>query len=218
MKIKIHLFLTALLLLALGVICVITPNDGVAAIATIMGILILVSGFVSLLFGLQRQPLLPSLASTKLLAIFQMIIGVIFLLHGWIAAETLLVVFAIWVLLEGVSIMVASFDYKRAEYQYWWLMFVFGVLGISLAFVAICHPDTMVVALTRLIGLGIIAIAVVRLAAIPAVSRLQKRVKELQKIAERATETLQQEPTSQPSAEEADPQSADNELPLGQAD
>ena len=189
MKIKIHLALTALILITLGVICVLNPLDSFQTIAWLIGLLILSSGVITLLFGLRAQAILPNAASTTLLAIFQMVIGCIFMLNSWLAAGTLIVVFAMWMLFESISILVGSIDYKRAGYQQWWLMLLFGVVSIVLSFIAICHPDVTTVAITSLLGVSLMAIGFVRLAAIPAVSRLQKKIKEVKKaVAEQIAE------------------------------
>ena len=181
MKIKIHLALTALILITLGVICVLNPLESFVTISWLIGLLILLSGVITLLFGLRAQAILPNAASTTLLAIFQIVIGCIFMLNTWIASGTLTVVFAMWMLFESISILVGSIDYKRAGYQQWWLMLIFGAVSIALSFVAICNPEPTALAITSLLGVALMAIGFVRLAAIPAVGRLQKRIKEAKK-------------------------------------
>lgn len=176
MKIKIHLILTGLILLALGIICVLNPFKSFQAVAWLIGLLILCSGVTTLLFGLRAQAILPNAASTTLMAIFQIIIGSIFMLNGWIAESTLIVVFAVWMLFESLSILVGAFDYRRAGYQQWWLMLIFGIVSVVLSFYAICRPDITAITITALLGLGLMSIGVVRLAAIPAVSRLQRHL------------------------------------------
>lgn len=195
MKIKIHLFLTAALLIALGVICILNPFRSFQTIAWLIGLLIMASGVITLLFGLKAQAVLPNAASTTLLALFQIIIGGIFMLNTWIAEGTLIVVFSVWMLFESLSILVGSIDYRRAGYQQWWLMLIFGIISIGLSFFAICNPEVTTIAITALLGIGLLAIGIVRLAAIPAVSRLQRRLKEVQQEAQTLIEEARTEDT-----------------------
>lgn len=195
MKIKIHLFLTAALLIALGVICILNPFRSFQTVAWLIGLLIMISGVITLLFGLKAQAVLPNAASTTLLALFQMIIGGIFMLNSWIAEGTLIVVFAVWMLFESLSILVGAIDYKRAGYQQWWLMLLFGIISIGLSFFAICHPEATTIAITALLGIGLLAIGIVRLAAIPAIGRLQRRLKEIKQEAQALVEEARTEDT-----------------------
>ena len=180
MKIKLHLFITAIICITVGVLCVVSPVQSFGTITKIMGWLILISGTMSLIFGIGAKALLPNASSTVTVAIFQMLIGIIFLLNSKSAGESLIAVFAMWVLFEGVSVSVGAIDYRRAGYNYWWLMLIFGVVGILLSALAICQPDIIAVVITNVVGLGIIAIGVVRLTAIPAISRMQRKLKEVE--------------------------------------
>lgn len=179
MKVKIHLILTALILLTLGIICVLNPFKSFQAVAWLIGLLILCSGIISLLFGLKAQAILPNAASTTLMSLFQITIGAIFMLNSRIAEGSLIVVFAVWMMFESINILVGAFDYRKAGYQQWWLMLILGLISIALSLYAICNPAVTTVAITALLGLGLMSIGMVRLAAIPAVSRLQKRIKEV---------------------------------------
>ena len=90
-KVNLYLIVTALLLIVLGVICILNPGESFVAMASIIGLLILLTGVFGLLFGLKAQKYLPNAGSTTLLAMFQIVVGVLFVCNGLIAAESLVV-------------------------------------------------------------------------------------------------------------------------------
>ncbi len=136
-KINIYLLITALLLIALGVVCILNPGASFASAAWIMGLFILASGVSSLIFGLRAQAFLPNAGSTTLLAIFQIIVGLMLATNILVSQVALIAVFSMWVLFEGVSLAVLSIDYKKGGYDRWWLMLLLGVCSIILGFLAL---------------------------------------------------------------------------------
>ena len=74
-RINIYLIITAVLLIALGVVCIFNPGESFASATWLLGVIILVSGLSSLIFGLRAQAFLPNAGSTTLLAMFQIIVG-----------------------------------------------------------------------------------------------------------------------------------------------
>lgn len=178
-KVNLYLIVTALLLIVLGVICILNPGESFVAMASIIGLLILLTGVFGLLFGLKAQKYLPNAGSTTLLAMFQIVVGVLFVCNGLIAAESLVVVFAIWVMFEGISLAVLSFDYKRAGYDRWWLMALLGLYSLILGFFALRNPAGVGTIFGVLLGVGIFANGIERIVAITALRRIQKQLQEL---------------------------------------
>jgi uncharacterized membrane protein HdeD (DUF308 family) len=182
-KINIYLFITAILLIVLGVICILNPGEGFAAASWLIGLLILCSGVSSLLFGLRAQAFLPNAGSTTLIAIFQIIVGLMLSCNLLASQVALIAVFAIWVLFEGVSLAVLSFDYKKAGYGQWWLMLILGACSVLLGFLAVRDPITTSKALGVFLGLGIFANGIIRIVAFAGLKRIQNTVRDLKESA-----------------------------------
>ena len=140
-RINIYLIVTAVLLIALGIVCIFNPGAGFASAAWLMGLFILASGISSLIFGLRAQAFLPNAGSTTLLAVFQIIIGLMLAANLLASEIALIAVFAMWVMFEGVSLSVLSIDYKKGGYDRWWLMLLLGVCSIILGFLALREPE-----------------------------------------------------------------------------
>ena len=99
---KIWLCITGALLIALGVVCICNPAETLFATAWLIGCLTLFSGIAKLIFTFRTQAFLPNSGSRMLSGFLDIIIGCIFLGHNFFVALSLPVVFAVWVMIEGI--------------------------------------------------------------------------------------------------------------------
>jgi uncharacterized membrane protein HdeD (DUF308 family) len=198
-RINIYLIITAVLLIALGVVCIFNPGAGFVSAAWLMGLFILASGISSLIFGLRAQAFLPNAGSTTLLAIFQIIVGLMLATNILASQIALIAVFAMWVMFEGVSLAVLSIDYKKGGYDRWWVMLLLGVCSILLGFLAIRKPESTGAFLGILLGLGILANGIVRIVAFFGLKRIENRLRDLKESATaRPIDDLNQAKTEEP--------------------
>ena len=182
-KVNIYLIITAVLLIALGIVCIFNPGAGFASAAWLMGLFILASGISSLIFGLRAQAFLPNAGSTTLLAVFQIVVGIMLATNILASEIALTAVFSMWVMFEGVSLAVLSIDYKKGGYDRWWLMLLLGVCSILLGFLALRKPEATGALLGIFLGLGILANGIVRIVAFFGLRRIENSVRELQESA-----------------------------------
>ena len=198
-RINIYLIITAVLLIALGVVCIFNPGAGFVSAAWLMGLFILASGISSLIFGLRAQAFLPNAGSTTLLAIFQIIVGLMLATNILASQIAFIAVFAMWVMFEGVSLAVLSIDYKKGGYDRWWVMLLLGVCSILLGFLAIRKPESTGAFLGILLGLGILANGIVRIVAFFGLKRIENRLRDLKESATaRPIDDLNQAKTEEP--------------------
>ena len=182
-RINIYLIVTAVLLVVLGVVCIFNPGASFASAAWLMGLVILVSGVSSLIFGLRAQAFLPNAGSTTLLAVFQIIVGLMLATNILASEVALIAVFSMWVMFEGISLAVLSIDYRKSHYDRWWLMLILGVCSIVLGFLALREPETTSTFLGVLIGLGILANGIIRIVAFFGLRRIEKRLRDIKESA-----------------------------------
>ena len=198
-RINIYLIITAVLLIALGVVCIFNPGAGFGSAAWLMGLFILASGISSLIFGLRAQAFLPNAGSTTLLAIFPIIVGLMLATNILASQIALIAVFAMWVMFEGVSLAVLSIDYKKGGYDRWWVMLLLGVCSILLGFLAIRKPESTGAFLGILLGLGILANGIVRIVAFFGLKRIENRLRDLKEsVTARPIDDLNQAKTEEP--------------------
>ena len=180
MKVKVNLILTAVIMIAVGVLFVIYPKASLGTLTWLLGVLILASGCFTILFSLKAQKILPNASSSTLLGVFQIMLGSLFVLNhfGMLKDSAIGVLFATWVMYEGLSLVISSFGYKRATFGNWWVMLLFGLLNVVLGYVALLYAEQISTVLAVIVGLGIVGNGVMRIVAFIAIQRIEKRLKQ----------------------------------------
>ena len=175
---KIWLCITGILLVALGVYFLINPNITLVSAAYILGFLTLFTGIAKLIFTFRTQAFMPNSGSRMLMALLDIFFGCFFLFHLFGTAASLPFVFAIWVIIEGVSVFVLSFDYKKVGFQYWWALLLLGIIGIVLGILGLMNMDVTAVTLSTLISISVILFGLAPILAVAGVTRFEKTVDE----------------------------------------
>ena len=124
---KIWICISGLLLIALGVICIMRPDITLLSTAWVLGLLTLFSGIFRMVFTFRTQAFLPNSASRILMALLEIFFGLSILFNILGAAISLPVMFACWVIIEGISVAVQSFDYKKLGFPLWWAILILGI-------------------------------------------------------------------------------------------
>lgn len=171
---KIWLAITGILTVALGIICLIYPLNTLLAVAWVMGLFVLCSGISKLIFALRTRYIMPNTGGRIFSALIQIMLGFILLGHKLFVVETLAIVFAMWILVESITLFVHSFDYKQAGYKGWWLMMIFGIGGVALGIAGLRAPALSAGTMSAIIGISIIAIGLAHLFAISAIKEYEK--------------------------------------------
>ena len=173
---KIWLVIIGVLMVALGVVCICNTTETLFATAWLIGCFTLVTGVVKMVFTLDTQRFMPNSGSRMLSALFEIIVGCIFLFNNYLTAVSLPLVFAIWVMAEGIIVAVQSFDYKRVGFGGWWCMLLLGIAAAVLGFFGMKNPDTSAKVLSWLIGIGVMLNGIVHIVAVAGINRFEKKV------------------------------------------
>lgn len=173
---KIWLCVAGVLLVILGVLCIAKPDITLVSAAWVLGCLTLFSGCAKLIFTLRTQAFMPNSGTRMLSALLDIFFGCFFLFNILGTAVSLPVVFAIWVMVQGIVIAVQSFDYKTVGFPYWWALLILGVAGAVLGFFGLRNLDVAAVTLSTLIGIAIIANGLAYICAVAGVNRFEKKV------------------------------------------
>lgn len=176
---KIWLCIAGLLLIILGVVCIAKPDITLVSAAWTLGCLTLIAGVAKMVFTLKTQAFLPNSGTRMLSALLDIFFGCFFLFNILGTAISLPVVFAIWVMVEGIVIAVQSFDYKAVGFPQWWVLLILGVCGAVLGFFGLRNLDVTAGVLSTIIGLGIIANGLAYILAVVGVNRFEKKTDEI---------------------------------------
>ena len=175
---KIWLCIAGILLIALGVYFIIKPNVTLVSAAWVLGFLTLFTGISKLIFTFRTQAFMPNSGTRMLTSLLEIFFGCFFLFHLYGTAVSLPFMFAIWVIIEGVSIFVASFDYKKVGFPYWWAVLLMGLVGVVLGILGLKNMDVTAVTLSTLISISVILFGVAHILAVAGVNRFEKGVKD----------------------------------------
>jgi uncharacterized membrane protein HdeD (DUF308 family) len=179
---KIWLCVAGLLLVILGVVCIAKPDITLVSAAWVLGCLTLFAGVMKLVFTFRTQAFLPNSGTRMLSALLDIFFGCFFLFNILGTAVSLPVVFAIWVMIEGIVIAVQSFDYRKVGFPYWWALLCLGVAGAVLGFFGLRNLGVTAGVLSTIIGLGIIANGLAYILAVVGVNRFEKKIDSLGRI------------------------------------
>ncbi len=173
------LALTGTLLVVLGIICIFNTAETLNSLAWIIGLLTLFSGIFSFVFSLKAQRLMPNAGTMMLRSILMLIIAVFFLSHNSALTAAIPLACALWIVFEGTSLAIQSFDFKKAGFPHWWLMLLLGIGGICLGYFAFRQPDVTGTTISVIIGLGIISNGINRFVALIGISRFEKTLNQI---------------------------------------
>lgn len=176
---KIYLGLTGVLLIITGIICICNPDATLLSVSTLIGLMTLISGFTTLATWSKVRFILPT-GNLLLSAILQIIMGLILLNHKLLVAGSLPIIFAFWLLVEGIILALRSFDFKKVHFSAWWVLFLLGTGAAVLGVFCLKSPfEVGVPALSYIIGAGIITLGVVDLVALWGVNKLEKSITDI---------------------------------------
>jgi uncharacterized membrane protein HdeD (DUF308 family) len=175
---KIWLCITGILLIILGVYFIIRPDVTLVSAAYVLGFLTLFTGIFKLVFTLRTQAFMPNSGTRMLSALLDILFGCFFLFNLLGTAASLPFVFAIWVIIEGISVIVASFEYKKVGFTYWWALLLLGIVGVVLGILGLKNMAVTAVTLSTLISISVILFGLAHILAVAGVSRFEKNVKD----------------------------------------
>lgn len=179
-KTKIWLFIAGVLLIAFGVVCLINPNVTLKSTAIALGIIALMTGAAKMLFTFKTQKFLPNSGTRMLTSLLDIVLGVFILFTTDKTAALLPMLFAVWVTVQGISIVVQSFDYRnKARYPYWWGILILGICATALGILGLWKIEISARTLSVLIGLAVIANGMAHLVAVSGIGGFQRALKSL---------------------------------------
>lgn len=196
---KIWLVISGVLLVALGIMCIANPEATLFATAWLIGCFILFSGISRLVFTFRTERFLPNSGTRMLSAILQILIGIIFLCNNIFVTLSIPFVCAMWVIVEGITLFIQSFDFKKVGFSSWWFLMLLGIGIAALGVLGMYYWEATGHIIAILIGVGIIGIGIAYLVAF---SGIHKFDKEVAKINKNIKDMMQEpEPQSKPEQE-----------------
>ena len=175
---KIMLVVTGILLIVLGIVCICNPVETLFSMAWLIGFLTLFSGISKLVFGLRTQNFMPNSGTRVLTGVFDVLFGIFMLCNNVFVAVSLPLIFAIWLIIEGIIIVVLSFDYKKADFQGWWWLLLMGIAVIVLGFFAMKNLEVTGMTMSIMFGCAVTLLGIAYIVAFFGINKFQRKVKQ----------------------------------------
>ena len=177
---KIWMCLAGCALVVLGVLCIAYPADTIMSLAWALGIMLVVSGCSTFGAWVTLRAINPFGLLTFLTALLQVIVGVLLIFNPAPLALALPFVFAFWVMYEGLSVMLDSFNYKRLGFGKWWILCLLGALALFAGcYGMFTDPVASAKVLAWIVGLAIIFDGISYWVRVAAISRVEKKLTRL---------------------------------------
>jgi len=126
--------ITGLALIGVGILCILKPGSAILSMSWLIGLLILMSGTATLFRWLSVRTDMIFGGSILLSAVFQIILGLMFINHNAILLSTFSIILAIGLLFEGLSLTTRALEYRKYGVSRWPMTLALGVGSMFLGF------------------------------------------------------------------------------------
>ena len=161
--IKTGMLVLSIFYIIIGLLLLTMPTTALTWICYAFGAVVLLTGVVCLVRYAR-------LRGNGLMAPFMLVCGVVtaglgafILLRPDTVVSFLPLVFGLFILVDGVSRVVSSFDLARQHGQKWWVLLLFGILSVALGILLMWHPFDIAVGVTMLCGILLVVEGVLNL-------------------------------------------------------
>lgn len=148
--------LSGVLLAAMGVWCIVSPDQALHSMTLLMGAAMLVAGIADIAAFWRWHARLIGTGWILMDGLLSILLSLLLLFHNWILSAALPFIFGMWVLFSGISKIVHSFELCRFGVRGWGWFTVFGVVLTLFGLLSFIEPFAAVVALGILIGTAFI--------------------------------------------------------------
>lgn len=180
---KNNLILHGIILLAVAVLCLATPQATLSSLAWILGVLFILGGVLTFFIGRKGQD--DKVAPMHLItAILMATVGVIIIVRPNIIA----ILVGLVILLEGIDFTMLAVRFHHAGVKYWGLMLASGILVTLLGLWAVLSPWVGTTVLSTIIGIGCLCVSVDCFTALANIGRLEHFIDSAKKVISTATE------------------------------
>lgn len=143
------------LLILSGLVVICNPITALMASAMFVGFMFIVIG-CGYLMAFQKSESALALA----LGILDIIIGLVFLMNITIVTASMPVIFALWILFNGITEIVMGYQLRKTNDSDWKILFWGGICSVLFSLFVFLHPFIGSFIITTLIGIYLIVYGV----------------------------------------------------------
>ncbi len=148
--------IAGVLLIAAGIVCLLSPSAAVTALSVFLGIAVLVSGIADIMIFVRGQGLLFGAGWFLADGVAAVILSLFLLFNRAFTTLTLPFIFGMWLLFSGITKLVNSFELCRFGVRGWGWFTALGCLLAVVGFLSFLDPILGMLAMSILIGILLI--------------------------------------------------------------
>ncbi len=171
---KVSITISAIIMIAVGVIVLCNPAATLLSMSWLIGISALVSGISVLVFYFSAARGGFGAGTVLFAGVSDIILGLVFINHGYFIAELLAFFVGLWLTIFGVERFIRAFDLKRFGYDNWWLTLIIGAATAVLGVLSMAAPMTSAILVSVVVGIGFIAYGIALLAILHALKKAKE--------------------------------------------
>lgn len=148
--------IAGILLIFVGIVTIFNPSGTVGTIAFVLGFALLLTGiFDFIVFLIARDTVFGQKWVLKD-GILNLILAVLLLCNHLLVKDGITYLFAMWIIVTGLSRFMTAFELKKASVSGWVWLSIMGFAGILLGFLSFFEPVVSMFAISLLIGVSLI--------------------------------------------------------------
>lgn len=151
--------ITMLVGLLIGIILIIWPSEAIGLVSILCGasVILLGAGAWVSYFTKHKSTILAILGTMALIA------GIVICVKYKSIISMILFIFGAFVIISGAVDLISAIDAKKNDLKSWIASIVMSVITIILGIIVIVNPFNSSVVITRILGIGLIAYAIMDL-------------------------------------------------------
>ena len=140
------------LLIAGGVLCLLSPGAAVEGLALWFGVAMLFSGLVDVAVFAGGRDCMAGAGWFLVDGILTILLSLFLLFDQWFTAMTLPFLFGMWLLCSGINKFVSSFELRRLGIRGWGWFTALGLVLAAAGFLSFLRPLASLLALSAVVG------------------------------------------------------------------
>lgn len=171
-KIKNLSVITIVVSLLIGVVLLVRPEESLKLVSLLSGVTVIALGISALVsyFAKYKSIVLATLGTLTIIA------GIVICVKYKAIVSAIVFIFGLFILFSGVVDFFASIASKRNLLSGWIVSLVLALVSIIIGIVIVVNPFGSVVALTRILGVGLIVYAVMDIVVFVQTKRIERLI------------------------------------------
>lgn len=139
------------------------PEESFAQITKFIGVIILVSGAVQLIFTLRHREGIPGWGFQAAGDVFDLVVGTALVVNPGLLLTLITLFVSIWLIVNAVTIFMRAAEARKDGLEFWSWEFALGVVLMVLAVLFIWHPMALGMTIAIWTGLAFVILGAFRI-------------------------------------------------------